>query len=370
MRTGTNANNSDDRHSIYSTYSLRMSNLNSLSSFSLANNNTTTNGLLQHEIPTTVNLTDSDKYKIESCYQSIGSSVYAGSCLVELYSTNLESLIKLLDWKHVVGGVPVWIFNTGHNPKRPKGLSLVIADKKTGFAMWALNNITFLSDVKWSKPGHITFKINANSKPNGQTGSSVGNSSKALKKKSSFRPMAKFRPLTSSLTAANLASTADSFSTMPTSVSAANLPYSQNGKMDKDNKTSQSLFMALRFYDEFECSKFYDFYRVLFVDSNNDDLFNPHYKPSSKTSIIKIFYKKITKNSISSPVAFNHVNSLSIVDEEKLNRSSSKLTINTTKQQQLAVSSSSSDTQSISSDLTVTSHNNSSSLITLKRNKH
>ena len=99
-----------DRNSIYSTFSLR--NSARLSSFNIGSslNQQDSNLLRKNEI-----------FKIESCYKSIGSSVYAASCFADFYSTNLQCLIKLLDWTHQVRGVPVWVFNTGLNPKRPKG---------------------------------------------------------------------------------------------------------------------------------------------------------------------------------------------------------------------------------------------------------
>lgn len=121
--------NNDDRHSIYSSFSLRLSNLNSMSSYSLS----TAAAAASQNGPAGVYaeagylpgpcLNDADKGKIESCYQSIGSSVHSAMCSAQLYTTCLESLIKLLDWRHLVTGVPVWVFNTGLNPKRPKGIS-------------------------------------------------------------------------------------------------------------------------------------------------------------------------------------------------------------------------------------------------------
>ncbi len=84
--------------------------------------------------------------------------------------------------------------------------------------------------------------------------------------------------------------------------------------------TAGFVFAAVRFASDFECSKFYDFYRSLIVDAQNDDLFNPGHvrsgqKGSRLSGVAKVL-RKITKSSISSPVAFQHVNSLSVVDEK------------------------------------------------------
>lgn len=146
--SNTNCNNYEDRNSIYSSYSIR--NYNMDSDYALYSNYVTL-------------LTDMETSKIESCYQSIGSRIYSSKCVARLYITNLQNLISLNDWQHQVTAIPVWIFNTGLNPKRPKGLQLVFADKKTGFALWKSNPITYHNDFKWSRPGHITFKLIQNS---------------------------------------------------------------------------------------------------------------------------------------------------------------------------------------------------------------
>jgi hypothetical protein len=178
IRTGTirlnNLNEDElasnfDRSSIYSSCSLRLSTSSHLSSFNLCR---TSNGGNNHcgeasdeyaERGTVRLLSKNETFKIESCYQSIGSNIYSSKCMADLYFTNLNNLIKLLDWTHhESNGIPVWLFNTGLNPKRPKGLSLVIADKSTGFSLWKLNNITYVNDFKWTKPGHVTFKIFSN----------------------------------------------------------------------------------------------------------------------------------------------------------------------------------------------------------------
>ena len=262
---------SEDRHSIYSTFSLR-------SQTPLLN-------LLNFEQINSENLlSKSEIDKIESCYKSIGSRIYSSKSQAGLYMTNLQNLISLTDWKLEVCAVPVWVFNTGVNSKRPKGLYLCMADKKTGFSLWKSSWITFLNDFKWTRPGVITFRI-----------------------------------------------------------------VQEPRKKDKDKTSSRPcLFAAIRFEDELECSKFYDFYRGLFVDSANDDLFNPRFKPQKK-SFASTIYKKISKNSISSPVAFNHVNSLSVVQEESI------YNLNNTSAS--SSSASTSETQSIVSDYALMSQN-------------
>jgi hypothetical protein len=66
-------------------------------------------------------LSQADQLRLESLYKSIGSSVCASKCAAALYTTDLQCLIRLLDWQRQCSGVPLWVFNTGLNPKRPKG---------------------------------------------------------------------------------------------------------------------------------------------------------------------------------------------------------------------------------------------------------
>jgi len=106
-----NNENIYDRSSIYSTYSFR--DASRLSALNFENNRQVVYGPI---------LDKNEIFKIESCYKSIGSNVHSCKCSAELYSTNLQNLINLLDWKHQLSGVPVWVFNSGNNPKRPKSI--------------------------------------------------------------------------------------------------------------------------------------------------------------------------------------------------------------------------------------------------------
>jgi hypothetical protein len=111
----SNSNNENiyDRNSIYSTCSFR--DTSHLSTLNFENNR-------QNDYAPI--LDKNEIFKIESCYKSIGSSVHSCRCSAELYSTNLQNLINLIDWKHQLSGVPVWIFNSGNNPKRPKSINI------------------------------------------------------------------------------------------------------------------------------------------------------------------------------------------------------------------------------------------------------
>ena len=178
---------------------------------------------------------------------------------------------------------------------------MVIADKKTGFANLRLNNISHDNDLKWTKPGHLTLKVYPKN-----LSECTGNEKSPLKKSTRNRSSKE------SKNSANFVNTRRNSLTNQNFNAYSELMNKLSLGCDKE----KFIFAAIRFGNEFECSKFYDFYRNLFVDSQNDDLFNPHYsRTPNKINMMKIFLKKITKSSISSPVAFQHVNSLSMGNE-------------------------------------------------------
>jgi hypothetical protein len=103
-------------------------------------------------------ISSNDILKVESSYRSIGTQVYASRCLCDLYITTAERLAKLEDWILFQHGLPVWLLNSGTNPKRQTRLSLVIAEYGSGFPIWQ-DNINGSSDIKQARQQHITFRL-------------------------------------------------------------------------------------------------------------------------------------------------------------------------------------------------------------------
>ncbi len=103
-------------------------------------------------------LSANDILKVESSYRSIGTQVYASRCLCDLYITTAERLAKLEDWILFQHGLPVWLLNSGTNPKRQTRLSLIIAEYGSGFPIWQ-DNINGRSDIKQAREQHITFRL-------------------------------------------------------------------------------------------------------------------------------------------------------------------------------------------------------------------
>lgn len=222
--------------------------------------------------------TDNDVLKIESCYKSMGSRVFACKSLADLYSINIKDLMNLSDWKHQSTGMPVWIFNTGLNPKRKKSLVFVLADRLTGFALRKIDSVTFLNDFKWAKKNLLTFRVidefddylNVNN--NGDIKSLDRKKLHSTKSSMSLKSVGKLK------------------------------------SESTNNNNNQNLY-ALEFKNDFECSRFYDYFRTIAYDVKNQDLFDVNYKPK-KRERIRIFCRRITKAAISQPCAFQHVNSV------------------------------------------------------------
>jgi hypothetical protein len=48
----------------------------------------------------------------------MGTLIYVARSLATLYSSDFDAMANLKDWKRLYTGVPIWLFNTGMNPKR------------------------------------------------------------------------------------------------------------------------------------------------------------------------------------------------------------------------------------------------------------
>ncbi|CAF0725695.1 unnamed protein product [Rotaria sp. Silwood1] len=103
-------------------------------------------------------LSANDILKVESSYRSIGTQVFACRCLCDLYITTTDRLAKLEDWILFQHGLPVWLLNSGTDPKRQSRLSLIIAEHGSGFPVWQ-DTINGFSDVKQARAQHITFRL-------------------------------------------------------------------------------------------------------------------------------------------------------------------------------------------------------------------
>lgn len=112
----------------------------------------------RYQSPPSTLFSPSEVLRVESAYRSIGTQVFACRCLCELYITTAERLAKLEDWILFQHGSPVWLLNSGENPKRHSRLSLVVAEYGSGFPVWQ-DVISGHSDVKQAREQHITFRL-------------------------------------------------------------------------------------------------------------------------------------------------------------------------------------------------------------------
>jgi hypothetical protein len=70
------------------------------------------------QFPPSIRLTEKDILKIAAFYKSMGTLVHVAHSLATLYTSDFDAMANLKDWKKLYTGVPIWLFNTGMNPKR------------------------------------------------------------------------------------------------------------------------------------------------------------------------------------------------------------------------------------------------------------
>ena len=92
--------------------------------------------------------------RIESLYSSMGSHVYVCPSLVRLFLLTDLQVCSLEQWQLLHRGYPIWLFNTGLNPRRSSELRLLIVDEKTGFILWS-DRINSISNIL--QPTHCTL---------------------------------------------------------------------------------------------------------------------------------------------------------------------------------------------------------------------
>ena len=92
--------------------------------------------------------------RIQSLYASMGSHIYVSPSLVRLFLLTDLQVCSLEQWKLLHRGYPIWLYNTGLNPRRTSELRLIIVDEKTGFILWS-DRINSISNIL--QPTHCTL---------------------------------------------------------------------------------------------------------------------------------------------------------------------------------------------------------------------
>ncbi|CAF3455329.1 unnamed protein product [Rotaria sp. Silwood1] len=104
-----------------------------------------------------IRLNEKDVLKIAAFYKSIGTLVHVAHSIATLYTSDFDAMANLKDWKKLYTGVPIWLFNTGMNPKRARCIRLVISELGSSFTLWD-TIVNGASDVRLPKARHITLK--------------------------------------------------------------------------------------------------------------------------------------------------------------------------------------------------------------------
>ncbi|CAF3164893.1 unnamed protein product [Rotaria socialis] len=99
--------------------------------------------------------------RIESLYSSMGSLLYVSPCLIRLFILTDLQACSLEQWKLIHRGYPIWLYNTGLNPRRSSELRLMIVDEKTGFILWS-DRITSISNIIQPTTLTLSFRHSLN----------------------------------------------------------------------------------------------------------------------------------------------------------------------------------------------------------------
>lgn len=94
--------------------------------------------LPQRSTPTLERLSEFELHRIESMYRSIGSLVCVAASTCHLFTTTSEQIAHLLHdcWRlQAASTVPLWLLDTGYNPKRERQLRLMFVDRRTAFPL-------------------------------------------------------------------------------------------------------------------------------------------------------------------------------------------------------------------------------------------
>ena len=94
--------------------------------------------------------------RLQSIYSSMGSYVHVCPCLVRLFHITDLEVCSLEQWKYLFRGYPIWLHNTGLNPRRSSELRLLIVDEQSGFILWS-DRITSRSNI--IQPANLTLSF-------------------------------------------------------------------------------------------------------------------------------------------------------------------------------------------------------------------
>jgi len=86
----------------------------------------------------------------------MGSYVHVCPCLVRLFHITDLEVCSLEQWKYLFRGYPIWLHNTGLNPRRSSELRLLIVDEQSGFILWS-DRITSRSNI--IQPANLTLSF-------------------------------------------------------------------------------------------------------------------------------------------------------------------------------------------------------------------
>lgn len=102
--------------------------------------------------PQALILSPEETERIDFFYSSLGCQTYVAGCVVDVLASvrggdSLYSESPGYRWVQVWVGVPVLVFNIGNDKRKPRKLTIVIAQRDTGLTLWA-EPVTYSTDYR------------------------------------------------------------------------------------------------------------------------------------------------------------------------------------------------------------------------------
>ena len=102
--------------------------------------------------PESLILSPEETERIDFFYSSLGCQTYVAGCVVDVLASirggdSLYSESPGYRWVQVWVGVPVLVFNVGNDKRKPRKLTIVIAQRDTGLTLWA-EPVTYSTDYR------------------------------------------------------------------------------------------------------------------------------------------------------------------------------------------------------------------------------
>ena len=95
--------------------------------------------------------------RMVSLYSSLGTRLHLCPSSVRLFVLGDLEVCSLEQWRCIQRGFPLWLLNSGENPRRPAELRFFLLEKSTGFLLWS-DRLSCQSRLLRPAPLTLTFR--------------------------------------------------------------------------------------------------------------------------------------------------------------------------------------------------------------------